>query len=69
MERVLSRGWYHLSGSLAWVSLASYGPIRFLTPYLAERPVLLVFPRSMPFDRFECEEPVWKGGNSTFAAC
>jgi hypothetical protein len=54
---------------LAWVSLASYGPIRFLTPYLAERPVLLVFPRSMPFDRFECEEPVWKGGNSTFAAC
>jgi hypothetical protein len=54
---------YHLSGSLAWVSLASHGPIRFLTPYLAERPVLLVFPRSIPFNRFECEEPVWSGEN------
>jgi hypothetical protein len=50
---------YHRSGSLVWVS-AGYGPIRFLTPYLAAgRPILLVFPSDIPFDRFECEEPVW----------
>ncbi|HEX8168850.1 MAG TPA: hypothetical protein VF601_24065 [Beijerinckiaceae bacterium] len=50
---------YHLGGSLVWVS-AGYGPIRFLTPYLAAgRPILLVFPSQIPFDRFECEEPVW----------
>ena len=54
---------YHGGGLLAWVS-AGYGPLRFLTPYLAAgRPVLLLFPRDIPFDRFECEEPVRTGGN------
>jgi hypothetical protein len=50
---------YHRGGSLVWVS-AGYGPIRFLTPYLAAgQPILLVFPSDIPFDRFECEQPVW----------
>jgi hypothetical protein len=51
---------YHRGGFIV-SAIGNYGPLRRIDPFLAAgRPVLLAFPLEVPFERFECAEPVWK---------
>jgi hypothetical protein len=54
---------YH-RGGFVFSALGDSGAMRRIGPLLAAgRTVLLAFPNDVPFDRFECEQPVWKGKN------
>jgi hypothetical protein len=58
---------YHRGGFIV-SAIGNYGPLRRVDPFLAAgRTVLLAFPVEVPFERFECAQPIWS--NARFHIC